>query len=449
MSDVSGTCSRWQAFASTSVPAAVRWPAYAGALVFFLVILFVRGGPNPAETDAHAITYTTTAISHGQLRIAEQDTFVPNPPGYPLLTAPFVTVLRPWVGAPRWCDDKAIPAILDGPGAAFFRSLLSPCTGLGSVHHGRSLPHWYRSQAILTILGWMVLAAGSVALLRSAGVGEGVGELLLLGALAALPAASDTIAQSFHPQDLMSVGFACMAIAQVFKRRWIAVGVLFGVAFLCKQFAILPLLVVVVAAPGWGARLRTLVPAAGVVVLGLAPFYVTDPTDTVHALTAVYVAGAGIVKTPTMIGMLNVSPHLKLQIARDAPLLTAVALALWARWRARDRLLAPVPIVGLALACLATRLLFEVAILDYYFLAVGVFLLLLDFTLERPPLWSVGWIVAARYGLTAFAATAPPWVTASAFLTVSVVPLVLGLVQVPASTRPVLAAPGEPATQVI
>ena len=102
----------WRDFVSRPVPAPLRAVAYVGAGAVFVLIVFVRGGPNPAETDAHAVTLPTTAISHGDLGAAARLTLVPNPPGYPLLTAPFVLALRPWIGSPRWCDDKPIPPLL-------------------------------------------------------------------------------------------------------------------------------------------------------------------------------------------------------------------------------------------------------------------------------------------------------------------------------------------------
>jgi hypothetical protein len=416
---------------TTSVPAAVRWPGYLCALVLFVLILFARGGPNPAETDAHAVTYPTTAIANGQFRTAEQDTLVPNPPGYPLLTAPLLIVFHRWVASPRWCDDKAIPTILhQGPGSLFFRTLLMPCADQIVLPGHAPLPKWYRSQAILALSGWLVLEIGAVALLRSAGRGRSIGELALVLCLAALPAASDTIVQSFHPQDLMSVGFSLAALSQAIRRRWIAVGLLFGVAFLCKQFALLPLLAVLAAAPHWRDRARMLVPAAGIVILGVAPFYLADSVDTMRALSGVYAQGAGVTRTSTALGLLGIAEVPKLELARDTPILASAGLALWAWWRARARLLEPVPLIGLAIACLATRLVFEVSILEYYFLAVGASLLVLDFVLARPPLWSVGWIVVTRYGLTSFDTRASAGWTAVAFMALSLVPLVVGVVQV-------------------
>ncbi len=317
---------RRQGLSSKPLATPVRFVVYAGACAVFVIILFVRGGPNPAETDAHAVTLPTTAISHGDLHAAERETLVPNPPGYPLLMAPLVIALRPWIGSPRWCDDKPVPKILRSAGDAYFLSILGPCTAQHGADHGKPYPIWYRTQAILAILGWVVLCVGAVMLLRSTGSGGGVVEAVLVGTLAVLPAASDAIAQTFHPQDLMSVGLTCAGMSQALRRRWVLVGVLFGVAFLCKQFAILALFATLAATPGWRARLRTLVPVVGVVALGVVPFYVVAPVDTVRAMTAVYVEGVILVKTPTMVGVLDIAEKLKLEIARDAPLVAAVAL---------------------------------------------------------------------------------------------------------------------------
>jgi hypothetical protein len=432
----------WRGFVSKPLPTAARFALYGGAGAVFVIILFVRGGPNPAETDAHAVTIPTTAISHGDLAAAERDTLVPNPPGYPLLMSPVVLVLRPWIGSPRWCDDKPVPKILHSFGDAYFLAVLGPCTAKHGADHGKPYPIWYRSQALLAIVGWVVLAVGAVMALRATGAGGGVAEALLVGALAVFPAASDAIAQTFHPQDLMSVGLICAGLALALRRRWVWVGVAFGAAFLCKQFAVLPLLAVAAAAPGWRARARILAPVVGVVALGVVPFYLVAPGATERAMTAVYVEGVLLVKTPTVVGVLGILEKTKLEIARDAPIAAAAALALWARRRAGAGLLAPAPLVGLALACLATRLVFEISLLNYYFLAVGAALLLLDFTRRRTPVASVVWIVATRFGLSPLAPYAPINLTAVLFLLSALVPIGLGLAQVPARDRPPAAAQG-------
>lgn len=417
---------------STPVPTALRRLAYAGACALFVAILFAHGGPNPAEVDAKAVTEPTTALTHGDLRAAERATTVPNPPGYPLLTAPLVALARPWVGSPTWCSDKPLPAVLrEAPGAAFFEAIIGPCSGPGSTATSRARPHWYQSQAVLAVLAWLALVAGAVHLLRTARGGRDRAELLLVVALALLPAAADTIVESFHPQDLLSVAGACLGLSYALRRRWILCGLAFAAACLCKQFALLPLLATLAAVPGWRPRAVVAGTFVLVVAVVLLPFLLVDSTDALHALTGTYVVGAGVVKAPTVLGQLAIAEQLKLEIARDGPVLTAGAMVLVAAWRAGNRLLAPVPLIALALAVLALRLVFEVSILNYYFLAVGTFLLLLDLAVGRPPLWAIGWIVTTRYVLAPAAGHLPAWVTASAFLALSVLPIALGLARIP------------------
>jgi len=72
-------------------------------------------------------------------------------------------------------------------------------------------------------------------------------------------------------------------------------------------------------------------------------------------------------------------------------------------------------VIGLALACLAARLVFEIGLLNYYFLAVAVLFLLCDFLQRRPPWRAVAWIVVTRFGVTWLAPRGPSWLTAAAF----------------------------------
>jgi hypothetical protein len=412
---------------SIPVSAGLRWPAYAVALTSFFLLLLVHGGPNPAEIDAIAVTHPTTAISQGQFRVAQQETFAADPPGYPLFVAPLVIAFHPWFGAPRWCDDRAIPAILRrGPGISFYDSLLAPCNDK-SVVDRLHLPPWYRSQAALTLIGWIFLASGTVLLLRAFRGGKDLEELLLVFAIAMLPTACDAIIQSFHPQDLMCVGLISAGLSQVLRQRWVLVGVLFGCAVLCKQFAVLPLFAVLVVAPDWRGRVQIASSTMLTVCLAMLPFLVAAPTATERAVTGTYVAGVGIIKTATALGLMSIPESHKLQLARGLPILASGVTVSWAWWRYRRRLFNPVSLTGLSLACLATRLVFEVSIFAYYLLAVSVFLLLLDFSVGRPPLWSAGWILFARYGLIGLGGNWPSAAFAAGIFLAAIVPLVLAI----------------------
>ncbi|MGA2521633.1 MAG: hypothetical protein ABSG81_12555 [Acidimicrobiales bacterium] len=356
-----------------SLPALVL--ACLAGLGFFVAVVAVRGGPSVG--DAYGVTTPATAIADGDLTAAAHDQVLPQPAGYALLASPFIVVLRPVIGTPTWCDARVAPVT---------RLFLKWCAADQLSSH-----RWYRSQAVLGLLAWLVLAIGAVRLLRAAG-GGGPIELLLVLMLAAIPAASDGIVETFHPQDLVCVGLTCAALGETLRRRWVLTGVLFGAAFLCKQFALLPLIAVVVAAPTMRARLLVVGVAAGVVGCGIAPFAVADPRATWNTLSAVNPGSVIKLTTGTVVGMTGLTESTKLHIARDGPVVLALAMSLWARRRAGSGLLTPLGLIGLATACLAARLVAEVWFASYYLLAVSAALLVLDLAAKRVPVWSCAWI---------------------------------------------------------
>jgi hypothetical protein len=349
---------------------------YLAALGVFVGIVGLRGGPSVG--DAYGVTKPATSIADGHLRAAAHEALLPQPPGYALLTSPLVLAFRPLIGSPTWCDAR-VPAVT--------RAFLPWCAPAQLSTH-----RWYRSQAVLGFLAWLVLMFGAVRLLRASGAGGGLAEALLVILLALIPAASDGIVQTFHPQDFVCVGLGCAAVAEALRRRWVLTGALFGVAFLCKQFALLPLLAVLVAVPGWRQRVRVAVPVIVVVGCGIIPFLAVDPAGTWNTLSAVNTGGVVKLTTGTLLGMTDLSEHTKLVIARDGPVVLALAMALWARWRFGDRLMTPVALIGLTTACLAGRLVAEVWFSSYYLLAVSTGLLVLDFASKRLPVVSFLWI---------------------------------------------------------
>ncbi|HLX89294.1 MAG TPA: hypothetical protein VKR22_12665 [Acidimicrobiales bacterium] len=418
----------WSQLLSSPVSAAALWVARGAALVVYVAVLSLRGGPISASNDALVITLPTTAVSEGHLRLAEQETQTADPPGYALLASPLVAGLRPWLGAPRWCSDRPVPAVIaHSPQAAFYRSVLHLCADQRPGRRG-ALPPWWRSQALIGVGAWLVLLFGIQWLLRAVYGRPSAAELTAALALAVLPAASDALIESFHPQDLLSLGLAVMALSQALRRRWVATGALLGLAVVCHQLAVLVLLPVIAAAPDLRSRGR-LVGAA--LTAGLAvtvPFLVADPSGTWSALTGTYSQGAGIVRSSTAVGLLGVGESLKLKIARDLPVVLDALVCLIAWWRLRQRLLAPMPLLALSLVCLSSRLVFEVSVQEYYFLGVAVLLLALELTAGRPPVWALVWVVATRYGVVELpSVTSPGWV-AVAFMASALAAMAAGVV---------------------
>ncbi len=412
---------------ATRIPTAAMVVVYLAALGVFVGIVGLRGGPSVG--DAYGVTKPATALADGDLHAAARDSVLPQPPGYALLTSPLVLTFRPIIGSPTWCDAR-VPAVT--------RAFLPWCAPAQLATH-----RWYRSQAVLGLLAWMVLAFGGIRLLRVAGAGGGLAEALLVMLLAAIPAANDAIVETFHPQDLVCVGLGCAAVAEAMRRRWVVTGVMFGVAFLCKQFALLPLLAVLVAVPGWRQRVRVALPALAVVGCGILPFVAVEPTATWNTLSAVNTGGVVKLSTGTVVGMTDLSESTKLLVARDGPVVLALAMALWARWRAGSALLTPVALIGLTTACLAGRLVAEVWFASYYLLAVSVGLLVLDFASRRLPVASFLWIAVT--GALVEQSGGLPTTHLAAFVAfgASVAAVVIGLRSV--VTGAAQASPGPPA----
>ena len=395
--------------------AALRCPRHRAASLVLIVatavcyigIITIRQGP-PSGGDTAPLTSVTSELSSGHLRAAAADTSLPNPPGYALLTSPLVAAFPSLAGSPTWCTTatraapmRLLPAFQHDP---TFASDVAECgspTRRPDGTPGPPLPFWYRAQGVLGVLAWLVLVAGSLALLRAAGADTLGRKAGLLVYLAFLPAASSAIVQLFHPQDIVSLGLAAAGLAQTFRRRWVFAGVLFGAAFLTKQFALLIMVPALFAAPDIKARLRTAVPAVAVFGAGLLPFLLAAPRATLENLSGF--SGGGAVAGSTVLTLVGVTGSVASAVARDAPVVFAVVVCLWARQRLGGTLGRPQNLVALALACVASRLVFESAIFPYYLLAASVLFFMLDLVARRSPYRSLAWSASAAF----FAALRP------------------------------------------
>jgi hypothetical protein len=242
---------------------------------------------------------------------------------------------------------------------------------------------------------WLILALGSLALLRAGGsdtVGRQAG---LLAFLAFLPAASSAIVQLYHPQDIVSLGLALGGLALTVRRRWILAGMLFGAAMLTKQFAILLLLPALVAAGDRRARITLGGWAAFVFGVGILPFLASDPQATLENLSGFSAGGAAAGQT--VLTLLGVTGTVASAVARDAPVIFAAAVCLWAARRGELRHGHPEKLVALALVCAGSRLVFESVVFPYYLLAASVLIFLLDLVARRSPHRALAWVAAAAF----------------------------------------------------
>ncbi len=316
--------------------------------------------------------------------------------------APAVAAFPSLVGAPAWCTQ---PDRADGLRAQTqyahdpaFGTDVSECGSPRRLTDGGlapSLPPWYRSQGLLGVVAWLVLAAGGLVVLRASGADTPARMAALVALLAFLPAASSAIVQLFHPQDMLSLGLALLALSQVLRRRFIVAGLLFGGAVLTKQYAVLLFLPALVVAPDVKARLRLAAAALVLFVAGLAPFFASAPRATIENLSGFSAGGA--VSGATVLSLAGWSTTVVSAVARDVPVLFAIGVCLWAYARRGPWLRRPEALLALCLACVGSRLVFESVIFPYYLLATSVAFFLLDLVAQRSPHRSLAWIAGSAF----------------------------------------------------
>ena len=403
----------------------------------FVAIVIVRQGPPPGG-DTVPLTTVTSDLASGHLQAAAGDDSLPNPPGYALVASPLVAAFPSLVGSPTWCTTASRAASLPRrPLSRNDPNLAADAGECGSSARrdagvvGAGLPPWYRAQGVLGLLAWLVLALGSLALLRAARVDTVARQAGLLVFLAFLPSASSAIVQLYHPQDILSLGLAAWGLAQALRRRWALAGALLGLALLSKQFAVLVLLPALVAAPDLRARARLAAAAVAVFAAGILPFLVAAPRATLDNLSGFSAGGA--IAGSTVLSLLGVTGSVASAVARDAPVVFAALVCLWAARRYGPALGTPVALVSLTLACVGSRLVFESVIFPYYLLATSVIFFMLDLVSLRSPYRSLAWCAASAF----FVALRPGDQAVDAFgtLILAVVAVAVGLVDLTRTCR--------------
>lgn len=361
--------------------------------------------------DSLGLTLPTYALSAGHLREAAQEAklqALPNPPGYIVIMAPLVFALRPLIGAPMWCSSTSRVNADRHASSLFahdrmFENDIGMCgaryaTPAGKL--GRPLPFWYRSQGCLAILAVLVLILGFWLAFQSIASSRWRELGFLLG-LAVVPATTDAVAEYFHPQDLLCLGFTGVGLALAIRGRWALAGVMLGAAFGEKQFVLLAFLPLVVSAPNRRAQLRMTGAAIITAFVVIAPFLFVEPRWTLQSLIGV---GNGIAEPSsghTLVGtFLAQLPTLQVIVARLGPIVFALVASILARRTFTSQTPAvPRSVLGLVLACFASRLVFEPTILPYYLLATSATFLLLGFAASAKPCLSIVWIALSAVWL--------------------------------------------------
>jgi Dolichyl-phosphate-mannose-protein mannosyltransferase len=344
-----------------------------------LFLLHVLGGF--ASPDSFESAFTTWAIAEGHASCAYPRGFNLTAPLYPLVSAGVVAFEHVTRGTP-----------------------LPPATQ-GSCSQGFvAMNAWsLRSDALGPILqvgvvGWLALMSGSVALLRACGRGRRRWEPATVILLACLPPVLACVQSTFHPEDLLAVGLvlgavacACRSSDQGTGREWILAGVLVGLAVQTQQFAVLVAVPLFFVAPR--TRRSSFVLAAMVTVAAVAvPMLMVTSGSALHAV--LFGTGNSYGIGGALVSYLHLHGARVVVVSRLLPLALSGYAAWWMARRLGSQVRTPVVVLSLVAFSLGLRLLFELQLFAYYFMALTVALVLLDVVRGRLRGSLVAWLCA-------------------------------------------------------
>lgn len=352
----------------------LSWIASTGLYVLAIQLL---GGVSTG--DSAESMYSTWSIAHFNLACA-------YPPAahmvFPPNAAPFASI------APLY-------PVLSGVTSAILRigdaTAFPPQAAMGAHCSSayRAILHWsIRSDALqstlnIAFLGWIVLLASVIILLRTAGRGRNGWEAVTVLLLAMIPPVWMSLAEYFHPQDLIAMGCILIAVSSAVKGRWVFVGVLLGMAFASQQFALLAIAPILVVAP---RSRRPWLIASIIFTVGVidGPFILATSGRALK--TAVFGSNRVTIfshhRSHASGGTVLFATHLEggalFFVARALPVVCAFAISLWVARRLGPRITELETLLSLLATALCMRLVFEENLFGYYFMALAVTLLCID-----------------------------------------------------------------------
>ena len=182
---------------------------WCGASAVFFGIVVALGGIG--QIDTYQSVYSTWVIAHGQLECA-------LPSGYRVV-APFYPLLSGGIAAATHIGNSVpFPS----------RASMGPHCDMAfdAINTWSLKTHAVDHTTRIAYVSWFFLLGGVVSLLRSSGRGRCGWEPTLLVAVACLPPVWLSVESTFHPQDLIAMGFALAALACARRGSWAGAGAL-------------------------------------------------------------------------------------------------------------------------------------------------------------------------------------------------------------------------------
>jgi hypothetical protein len=180
---------------------------------------------------------------------------------------------------------------------------------------------------------------------------------------------------TYHPQDLLAMGFALAGLASARRGSWIGAGILVALAVLSQQFALLVAVALLVLAP---SRRRVTFALAAIATMALAavPILLLTSGGVIRDLFLGSGDSAGAGGTAVWELQLNGAPLLL--VSRVTPIAFSLLLTAWIVRRLGQAAMEPVALISLIALSLSLRLAFEQDLYGYYFMALALTLILLE-----------------------------------------------------------------------
>ena len=373
-----------------------RWCSFGWVMATAVFVGLTQFLGGPTQDDADESFYSTWAIAHGQLSCS-----------YPVRAAggmPFRDPLYPLVSG-------ALAALGRIGHSVPFPSLGHNCVSAVVAMENWSIRSGVDSSSVwLGYVGWLALAAGLVALLRASGRGRCGWEPAALLLLAVMSPVCFCLQQFFHPEDLMAMGLALGGLACAQRGSWVWAGILLGLSFTSQQFVLLIIAPMLIVAPS-SRRIRFAGSAILAAMAVVGPMILLTSGQAIAAVT-----GGG--STPEAGGTLLAQMHLHgltlFILSRILPIALSMALAKWMVRRLGPAVLESFSLMSLLAVSLTLRLIFEVNLLGYYLMAIGVMLIALDVIRGRVSVYLVGWMALvflafdpSKWGDISFSSASP------------------------------------------
>lgn len=346
------------------------------ATIAFVGLISYLGGPSQADT--YQSVFSTWSIEHGQFACAFPSGFKVTAPLYPLLSGGIAALGR--VG-----HAVSFP-FADVRGPECQRAFLA-------INYWSIQARAINDTIRIGLICWFVLMAGVISCVRAFGRGRRLWEPAALLTVALLPPVWMCIEHTFHPEDLLAIGFGLCAVALAKRGLWWAAGVFAALAILSQQYALLIAIPLLIAAPSGRRRIIYVASAAASAAIILVPMVLAGSTGAFHA--AVFGTGDTGGVGGAVLWEFGLHGPVLVFFSRILPLLLSAALTVWACQRLLPgSALDATPLCCIIAVSLGLRLVFEQQIFGYYYMPLAVTLLLLCVATGRIFVPVLVWIAA-------------------------------------------------------